>query len=958
MRGRRAKIIVRGVLLLAVLLGAGIVAGWRLLPGFVERQARAALRAEGIRHPALRVRALGWHAAEVTDFAAAGTNWAVRLDQARFHYRPLALLEPRLDRLDLDGLRVELAPFAGATGAPAPPAPPDTPLLAALPERLPVGQLRVTNGRLHLRHAGRTLALPFWLTLTNDPARSVSRLRLASRAPEQWLRLEGSLARHATSQISAAFALRAPREWFRFALGQAATPASLPEWDGPLAGTLTAEIAPDANTVSLRAALAPLKLARAGNRLTGEHISATAQAGRTGMKQLRLHARLGITTEDGWRADFPDAALSFTAPGRLELSLSNARANFGELARLAGNFRLAAADVTAGAAATGRLAFDRLRLLLPGMRVAPFSGAAWGGREQVAFQLPRFRVTNGMPWQLSEVRGTVCQPLSPRTRATVKGLLSVSWPAPLGPPVPLPFTLEMQRQGAGATGRCTLVIRGARPVFAGRQPGHEVTGRLVVTADYQPEPFHVGGDLTLAAPRVEIARIRAEAVTLDASARLTIFPQAGVPLPGLLRPLLESLPGWPRELPADGPVTLRLRARRLVMPGGGTLDAPELRLTRRPAPGGAPARWARLGFQATNWTTANWQLAAPRLEALLGEDRLTIHGGGTLAGLRMPFDLEVTTAPAEAPHRPAAAAGGWVARARLGPLVLRDFTPPAAWTGGSEFHVTGRVTLEARGRGGADFPAAGSGRLRLNLTRIECPGQKLLLEGLTGTLALASLDPLRSATNDCFTLRRLEWQGREITNLVLTLRCLPGARLRVQLVNANLFGGRVWSEPFRVDGQTGDLAVRLRLAGLDLRRLSREIPHWTGDLEGRIRGTLAVRRKNGHWQPEASRLELDPSVPARFQYPADGLLTASLAPDSPRYQQLKMVEEGLKDLTLKALNIDLLPPGETNRVARVRLEGVSVSDRLIVPVILTINVNGGLRQLLGMLERGNFEFSF
>lgn len=136
------------------------------------------------------------------------------------------------------------------------------------------------------------------------------------------------------------------------------------------------------------------------------------------------------------------------------------------------------------------------------------------------------------------------------------------------------------------------------------------------------------------------------------------------------------------------------------------------------------------------------------------------------------------------------------------------------------------------------------------------------------------------------------------------------------------------------------------------------LPHWEGTLSGRIDGRIPLQRKAGRWRLPGGRLELDRRVPARLEYPADGLLTGGMAPDAPRYQQLRMVEDGLKHLTLQALQVDLFDPQTPQTAVRVRLEGTSTSARAIVPVILNLNLNGPLEDLIELIHTDRLEFSF
>ena len=164
--------------------------------------------------------------------------------------------------------------------------------------------------------------------------------------------------------------------------------------------------------------------------------------------------------------------------------------------------------------------------------------------------------------------------------------------------------------------------------------------------------------------------------------------------------------------------------------------------------------------------------------------------------------------------------------------------------------------------------------------------------------------------------------------------------------------------PFTWDLDTGDLGLELRMTGLDLAELGRQIPKFAGTLEGRIDGQIPIVRKAGRWQISAARLELDRQVRAHLSYPAEGLLTGGLSPGSPRYRQLEMAEAGLKDLRLQNLTADFDGVATPQPMLRLRLEGLSTSPRAIVPILVSLNLHGDFAELLALLHTAPFELPF
>jgi hypothetical protein len=99
-------------------------------------------------------------------------------------------------------------------------------------------------------------------------------------------------------------------------------------------------------------------------------------------------------------------------------------------------------------------------------------------------------------------------------------------------------------------------------------------------------------------------------------------------------------------------------------------------------------------------------------------------------------------------------------------------------------------------------------------------------------------------------------------------------------------------------------------------------------------------------------------VDARLQYPATGWLTDNVSPESPRYEQLRMVEQGLQNLAIQTLTVDVLDSQTAPTAARIHLEGTSTSPQAIVPINLTLSLNGQFHELLRLLQTPKLEVSF
>lgn len=252
---------------------------------------------------------------------------------------------------------------------------------------------------------------------------------------------------------------------------------------------------------------------------------------------------------------------------------------------------------------------------------------------------------------------------------------------------------------------------------------------------------------------------------------------------------------------------------------------------------------------------------------------------------------------------------------------------------------------------------SGTGSARWDLSRAEWPDQGLLVEGFSGE---AEVDLIALSGSTDLKLKRMQLSGVEVNNVATRLALKNPASLRVDGFVAELLGGRLKADSFVCNPLTASSEeIRLYLEQIDLEALSKVIPQFDGEISGVVSGDFLLQWIDRSLRVNDGFLELDKSIPAHLSYSTGGLLTAGLAPDSAAYQQYRMAELALEDLTLQRFRIDLFPGGNDAPPILVKFYGESNQSGTIVPVDYTLNVNAndvaGLIQLLQMMQRGELE---
>ncbi|MCB1127133.1 MAG: YdbH domain-containing protein, partial [Verrucomicrobiae bacterium] len=598
---------------------------------------------------------------------------------------------------------------------------------------------------------------------------------------------------------------------------------------------------------------------------------------------------------------------------------------------------------------------DLHRLEMPGVRVATLRGEFTGGTKHLDLRLPALELVAGGRWTFRNLVGQLTTPLNAEAGLTLAGEVAGNWASNLVAGNWLPLTIAARRSGEQISGTLALALTNlAMPAFVAL-PAGGVSGRVFLSGESSPDRSAGSLELDLALPEAACFGWRLRHLRIAGDARLALGAPKSPLLPGFLLRFLQAAPALAPERLVECFFTLRATAGRMSLAQSMAIEGLALTLSRTPEASGnpsQPASWATLAARVVRITAGGFELVDTGIEGFLEAETARFVGSTSLAGSRIPFEVRVQTGAGNPD------ASGLNGRLQLGPWRMEDFRLPAALTDGDDVRLTGSLMLAGDWQTGPDARWNFAPTLTLNLERLDWPDRRFTIENLQGELALTGLDPPTSSAPQRVDLGRIRFEDHELTQVEADLTLSGENGLQLELRRAAYLDGRVWSEPVRWNWRTGDLGLVLHAEGVDLHRLGTLLPHWEGTLSGRIEGRIPLQRNAARWRLQGGRLELDRRVPARLEYPADGLLTGGMAPDAPRYQQLRMVEDGLKHLTIQTLRVDLFDPQTPQTAVRVRLEGTSTSARAIVPVILNLNLNGPLEDLIELIHTDRLEFSF
>ena len=248
--------------------------------------------------------------------------------------------------------------------------------------------------------------------------------------------------------------------------------------------------------------------------------------------------------------------------------------------------------------------------------------------------------------------------------------------------------------------------------------------------------------------------------------------------------------------------------------------------------------------------------------------------------------------------------------------------------------IAGEVRLDLQA------PERGDARLVLDGASVREVGGAGAAQGVRGTLALTHLDPLESARPAPVTWERLELGGVKLEAGSAALAFARPGDVLVRDMRVALAGGQVEVAPVRFAWEAPDLALDLRVRGIELAQVlsAATSGRITGD--GKLDGRIALRVKLG----DDRRIELGDG---RLASRGPGVLRVQMNaedPDSsPKLGDLldgtyirRRVLAAMEDFEYRRLTMNVSDEG----TSRVRARVVGRGKRMPQELDMTLNFRG------------------
>jgi len=234
-----------------------------------------------------------------------------------------------------------------------------------------------------------------------------------------------------------------------------------------------------------------------------------------------------------------------------------------------------------------------------------------------------------------------------------------------------------------------------------------------------------------------------------------------------------------------------------------------------------------------------------------------------------------------------------------------------------------------------DFDASLAATLHHGIIQFADDGP--LLEEVRTGLIIASLATPYTKRFHTLTAKKVTAFDMEFTNLRVDYKLLKNGSIALKNIRLNALGGIVWLDPFTLPDGDKDYQFTVKMSKLDIAKLAQIFPAFNGNISGRLDGVLPLKSVNGTILPARGNMHLTRNTKAKLKYDANHSFSNGLKKGSQEYQRMKMLEDSLKNLDLKLLNVRLFDPKDKDKAIVIRIEGHAPTVVGSPPIILNIN---------------------
>ena len=229
-------------------------------------------------------------------------------------------------------------------------------------------------------------------------------------------------------------------------------------------------------------------------------------------------------------------------------------------------------------------------------------------------------------------------------------------------------------------------------------------------------------------------------------------------------------------------------------------------------------------------------------------------------------------------------------RFRVSPLRFENLLPAAAWSADYDFDVTAR---------GAFFwnssQVTTGGELEIHDGTLTLPDMDMTAAGIKGTLVLKNLVNPTSFPGQVLTIDKIQAGDFSFADAYIRFTLEENQHLVVENIRVKWCGGVVSTESVRFPSSDGSVFVTVYCDRIQLNQLLEQLGGLHSQGKGTLNGRIPVRFKEGDISFDNGFLFSTPGQGGRIIVNNPKKLLAGIPVDSPRFVQLDLAAEALRD---------------------------------------------------------------
>ena len=243
----------------------------------------------------------------------------------------------------------------------------------------------------------------------------------------------------------------------------------------------------------------------------------------------------------------------------------------------------------------------------------------------------------------------------------------------------------------------------------------------------------------------------------------------------------------------------------------------------------------------------------------------------------------------------------------------------------------------------------GGYRVDFNDSDIRLGNNKIVLEGLTGSIAVKSFDPLLTVPENNLSFTKFSNDQFTLEDGNFSLAVNEEGEFLISDFSVRIFGGSLEVDLAKWKMYTDLIKVEAKLTEVSGQQMIDFFEGLDVQIDGNFSGMVSFSNYDGAWDFGTGFLQLNPSVNANIKFNQGELIYGGVDPTDPQSKNLKLTSWALEDLEVDGMGINFKVL-ENDRQIIMSINGSRETKEQRVDLDYNPRFLGGLQDLLKWKE--------